>query len=378
MLRVLPLYLAIMASFLNLFLLIPITPLHARHLTPDLVLVAMAVSAYSWTNLGGNLFAGMVVDRYPRALTMVSGLLLGGVGLLIAALSPEVGGVIAGLMINGLGLSVVTPAAYALLSQTLPPDDRVAGMARSGATIGLAAMLGPPLAGGMADAWGAAHAYGLIACFLALTALGLWLTLRGLPDQAETEVGVRDVGSVLLAPGLRQAYLGAFALMFMNGSLVYALPPAARSLGFGGAMTGMLFSAFALSAILVMLAPWGIRLTQTPAGMAVGALGLATGAALLGLGTQLPYLLGCMALYGAGFGVLFASSIASLASRAPAQQQGTAFGVFYAVFSLGAIAGPLTLAQLPQAPPFAVAALVPAALGFGLGLRALRSGRRSR
>jgi hypothetical protein len=156
-------YLAIMASFQP----VPADPdhvAHARHLTPDLVLVAMAVSAYSWTNRWQPLCRhGGRPTRGPSL--MVCGLLLAGSGCSSPPCRLRSGD--RRLMINGLGLSVVTPAAYALPARP-SPDDRVAG---DRAPIGLAAMWGhrwPGMLGPMLD--GASTAPGSGCCSLGLIA----------------------------------------------------------------------------------------------------------------------------------------------------------------------------------------------------------------
>ena len=85
MIRVALIYLAILTGFLNLFLQVPLTPVHARQLTPDLGWVALAVSAYSVTNLAGNLLAGFLIDRIPKGVAIAGGLALGALGLALAS-----------------------------------------------------------------------------------------------------------------------------------------------------------------------------------------------------------------------------------------------------------------------------------------------------
>ena len=50
------------------------TPVYARQFTSDLGWVAIAVSAYSVTNLAGNLLAGFLIDRIPKGLAIAGGL----------------------------------------------------------------------------------------------------------------------------------------------------------------------------------------------------------------------------------------------------------------------------------------------------------------
>lgn len=362
------LFVAIAASFLNLFLQLPLTPVLARALSTDLTWVALAVSAYSITNLFGNLFAGLVVDRFPKVPVLSGGLLLGGLALLALGNVGHIGWLVACLMLNGLALSVVAPAAYALLAQVLPADRRPKGMASSGALIGLAALIGPPLAGGLGDRLGQAGAYRVVGVVLVMVAIALWAGLRGAPDAESTEVGLGELWATLKAPGLRPAYMGAFALMFANGSLVFTLPPMVKAMGVSGAMTGALFSAFAIAAIAVFLTPAGRQAYRGGPGrlMAAGAVVIALSLVALAFMTTLGPMALAMALYGVGFGLIFPAALATLVANASAERRGTAFGLFYAFFSLGAIAGPFALAHAGAlgARPFLVAAVVPAAFAL--------------
>lgn len=373
MIRVALIYLVILAGFLNLFLQVPLTPVHARQLTSDLGWVALAVSAYSLTNLAGNLFAGFLIDRIPKGVAIALGLGLGGLALVLASTATGIGGLIAGLMLNGAALSVVTPAAFALLSQALPEARKAAGMARSGAAIGLAAMIGPPVGGLLADRLGYGPSYLAIGVFLASVAVLAFVFLRQASPLAPEPTGWGEFWGLVGERNLRLSYLGAFTLMFANGSLIFALPPYIHDLGLPNVLLGALFSTFALSAMVIFLSPlgtlpkrWGAART-----LAIGAGLLALGIAAIASLTALPALFGALVVYGLGFGLVFPSAVTELVAHVPEGKRGTAFGIFYAVFSLGAVVGPAVLARAPQLglAPFHLAALVPAGLALGVWLR---------
>ncbi|MNR92928.1 major facilitator superfamily transporter [compost metagenome] len=350
------------------------TPVYARQLTSDLGWVALAVSAYSVTNLAGNLFAGFLIDRIPKGLAIALGLALGGLALALASSATGVGGLIAGLMLNGAALSVVTPAAFALLSQALPESSKAVGMARSGAAIGLAAMIGPPIGGLLADRLGYGPSYLAIGAFLASIALVCLLVLRKTSPVPPEPTGWGDFWGLVGDRALRRPYLGAFTLMFANGSLIFALPPYIHDLGLPNVLLGALFSTFALSAMVIFLSPLGALPKRLGAArtLAVGAGLLAVGIAAIASLTALPALFGALVVYGLGFGLVFPSAVTDLVAHVPEGKRGTAFGIFYAVFSLGAIVGPVVLARAPQLgiAPFHLAALVPAGLALGVWLRA--------
>lgn len=341
-------------------------------MTSDLGWVAIAVSAYSVTNLAGNLLAGFLIDRAPKGLAIAAGLVLGGVSMGMAGGASSVAALVAALMLNGAALSVVTPAAFALLSQTLPEESKAAGMARSGAAIGLAAMIGPPVGGLLADRLGYANAYLAVGGFLLAVAGLSLLTLRRSQPLPPEPPSWQDFWKLLFAPRLAIAYLGAFTLMFANGSLIFALPPYIQELGLPSVMLGALFSTFALSAMVVFLSPLGTLARRWGASrtLAVGASLLALGVGAISVLSSLPALFLALLVYGLGFGLVFPSAVQSLVAQVPEGQRGTGFGIFYAIFSLGAIAGPVLLAQAPAwgMSPFHLGALIPLLLSLGLGI----------
>ncbi len=356
-------YLAIITGFLNLFLQVPLTPVYARGLTTDLLLVALAVSAYSIANLVGNLFSGLVVDRFNKVTVLVGGLLLGALAMWGSGSVSTIQGLIPFLMLNGLAISVVTPAAYTLLSRHLSDEERGPGMARSGVTIGLAAMMGPPIAGLMADRLGEPGAYRAIGAFLAVMAVVMAVSLKRPEQDENADVGLSDLWAILGDRKLFLAWVGAFTLMFVNGGLVFALPSYVKGMGYSAAMVGALFSTFAISAIAVFVTPLGNLAKRVgPArALAAGAALMAVGCGALSLLHPLPALIAAMAVYGVGFGLVFPAALAALVTNAPEHARGSAFGIFYAIFSLGAIAGPFALSQAGplHVSPFILAAALP-------------------
>lgn len=369
------LYAIVTATFLNLFWQFPLTPVLARSLSTDMGLVALAVSAYSLANMVGNLGAGLIVDRFPKAPVLAAGLALGGLALVGAGMATSVHALAAALALNGLALSVVTPAAFTLLSGLLPPESSARGMASSGAAIGVAALVGAPVAGVLGDRLGEGGAFAAGGGFLLLmAALALIGLRRAKGERTDADVGLADIVALLGDRRLHPGYAGAFVLMVANGSLVFALPPHLKALGHPGAVIGAMFSLFALSAIAVFLTPlgrWAYR-SASGASMALGAGIIALALAALGVAGGLAAIGPAMLLYGFGFGLVYPAALAVVVAHAPVDRRGTAFGLFYALFSLGAATGPLLLARAGQAglSPFLVAAVVPALFGLLMLLRA--------
>jgi MFS family permease len=81
---------------------------------------------------------------------------------------------------------------------------------------------------------------------------------------------------------------------------------------------------------------------------------------LLSSASSLAYMFFCMVLYGTGFALLFPSINALIAKHTTEKTRGKAFGLFYAFFSLGVVAGSTFLGVLgvPFRAGFAIAAVI--------------------
>ena len=140
-----------------------------------------------------------------------------------------------------------------------------------------------------------------------------------------------------------------------------------EDLGESAARTGYGFAAYALVAMLVMASPVsrsGDRYGRVLP-MVIGLLVVVGGLAALGVSESYAAILGGMAVFGLGYGLVFPASAAMATAATGPERRGTAFGVFYAVYSLGVVvgaAGSGRLAELPSDlagfPFLAAAALV--------------------
>jgi MFS family permease len=74
------------------------------------------------------------------------------------------------------------------------------------------------------------------------------------------------------------------------------------------------------------------------------------GISLLGLAltTTTAGVYGAMALFGSGFGLLFPAVTSYIADHSSPSERGMAYGVFYAAYSLGVVAGEVGSGQLAE------------------------------
>ena len=117
-------------------------------------------------------------------------------------------------------------------------------------------------------------------------------------------------------------------------------------------MAGIAFATFSLAGMAIMASPFQRTIKESARAKAIAA-----GLVLLGVSNLTLALFGgsalsiavfpAMILFGVGFGLLFPSLSASVADRTVGGHRGTAFGIFYAMYSLGVFLGASISGAIP-------------------------------
>ena len=222
-------------------------------------------------------------------------------------------------------------------------------MGLTGALIAVAALVGPPVAGILRDAWGADVVFMVDAAILLTTlVVFLFITRDASTTALKQETGPAPGALSLRNPGLWSAYGAAFAITVGIGALVTHLPLLLESQGETAARTGYTFAIYALVAMLVMASPVsrsGDRFGRFGP-LILGLLGVAAGLAVLGAFQGYAAIAAGMAVFGLGYGLVFPAATALVIGATGADRRGMAFGIFYAVYSLGVVVGASGSGQL--------------------------------
>lgn len=330
----------------------------------DTSVVALAASAYSLSNLGGNLVFGYLADRVGRLWVAGFGLMaMAFTSLLhVSASSPD--GLVGARFLHGLAIATVAPAAFAAISDGAPAGKRGEAMARAGLVIAIASMLAPSVTGRLSVSMGVdrtIYAQALVLALVGIVTL-LAIGMGGAQRVRRKEAGAPVDGARPFNASLAMtAALVAFVLMFGQNVLFYALPVKSRELGLDPAVTGGILSTFAIGSIAAFVPPlsrvadrWGRKVP-----VLLGLILVATACLLLAfLETAFGLALG-MLVYGLGFGLVFPAVSALSADASGTGQRGLAYGFLTAAFSLGSITGPLLTRTLDgRLSPFSTTAIV--------------------
>src|SRR5262245_56878759 len=341
--------LVVFAAFIDLFAGFPIIAPYARELDASAWMAGVVVAAYSMANLIGNLGAGFVLDRWGRKPTIVAGLLISGGAVALHAVAQDAAQLLVLRGVHGLATAVLSPGAFALIGDAAPPEKRARAMGSAGVFIAAAALIAFPMAAVVRSAFGIPAVFVVVAALLVIAGIVVAVLARE-PDVVGQQRSVRpgQLQNILVRPSLLVSYVAILCFTIGVGALIEHLPVMLEARGEGPRASSYAFTVYAVVAMLGMAGP-AARQADRYGRQRPLAAGLALiGIALLGLGLwpAIGAVYGEMVVFGLGFGLLFPAATALVADASASWERGTAFGVFYAVYSLGTIVGALAAGAL--------------------------------
>lgn len=326
------------------------TPLYARYEQADGFphpVVTVVFAAYAVGVLASLYLAGHVSDWFGRRPVLVVAIAIQVIAALTFAIRPELGGLLVGRVVNGIGVGILTATATAYLAE-LRASSRPGESIAFAASIATAANLGGlglgPIVGGMFAEWlpDPLHLPHLV--FAALFAVAVVLALR-LPETATLpDPRPRWRPQRILIPradrplflAAAAAAFTAFAVFGLFGSVVPALLANVlhESDAFvAGLIAGSVFLAACVSQ-LVFASRSAVTRARLP--LVLVPLGLvAVGAGVLL--EQLPVFAAGGLVAGAGVGLLFRSSLDTAGELAPAHARGEGLAAVFLVAYAGLV-----------------------------------------
>jgi len=130
-----------------------IMPIVAKDLADNRDLYGWVFSGFFLGNLLGIVVAGLVIDRGSLARPFVIGIGLFSLGLLIGGLAPSMAILVAARIIQGFGAGAIPAVAYVSIGRALPERLRPRMFATLSTAWVLPGVIGPSLAGIVAETW---------------------------------------------------------------------------------------------------------------------------------------------------------------------------------------------------------------------------------
>ena len=342
-----------LVAFMDLFMGFPIISTYARSVGASEATRGFIVAIYSASNLVGNVGAGLLLDKVSRKWLVVTGLTLTAALLYAYALVDSPERLLTLRVLHGLAAGILAPGAFAMIADYTDDDRHTRSMGLSGALIAAAAVIGPLLSVGVRDAADSFTAvFAASGTFMLLSAVAL---IAFVPNAAPTRVNARPCVKTFRLSQIVfivRVYLGVLATAFAFGCLINLLPIALEDAGAAPRIAGIAIATLSLAGMVIMVSPLqrSVRENSRARAIVFGLALLAVSNIALGLFGDSALMLTVfpsMLIFGIGFGMLFPSLNASVAARTADGNRGVAFGIFYAIYSLGAFLG----AYLPGVMP---------------------------
>lgn len=339
-------YAIVFFTFIDLFTQLPVMSTFAASMGAGATAVGFVVGMYSLSNMAGNVLSGRLTDKYGAYVVLSVGLLATAVALVLYRVVDSVGVLLVVRFLHGLLSGLITPAAFTYVANETRKEKQGSRSAITGSFVGMAAIIGPAYSGIMATRFSVPFVFTTVAA----VGLGLFiLTLQVLRTKRGERKEKKKPSRMQWNRGVFQAFCGAFFLMFSQGALAYLLPLHVEALGYSSRMSGTLLSMFGIVAVTLFILPTNKIFDKNfPDFLVAGGLALlGLSQILIGQVSGMGVLYGIMALYGVGFSLLFPAMNTLLIRSTEKEHRGLAYGVFYALFSIGTVAGSSGLGLIP-------------------------------
>ncbi|AWC31562.1 MFS transporter [Bacillus cytotoxicus] len=349
-------YFIVIIAFLDTFSQLPIMSTYAQSLGGTPLIIGLVIGMYSFANMIGNIIAGISVDKFGAKKVLYTSMGITSFIVLLYTIVQNGEQLLVVRFLHGFSDGFLIPAAFTFLSKQTKSTKQGKAMALSGAAVGTAAIVGPAFSGIMKATAGIQWVFITISILMMIgTIVSLFLLPSHITrtDTSRTQMMTKeDMMALVKSEPLLQAYIGAFTLMFSQGIVTYMLPMKVEALALKSSTTGMMMSIFGITAILFFLLPTNRifdRFNRSKM-MLIGITVMALSLSLLGLFTTKGMIFIVMMIYGVGFAILFPSINALLVENTTENNRGKAFGLFYAFFSLGVVAGSFTIGAIGASP----------------------------
>ena len=334
-------------------LVAPVLPQYAQSFDVSVTAASVVVSAFAFFRLVFAPAGGFMVDRMGERWVYMTGLLIVVASTLATGLAQGYWQLLVFRGLGGLGSTMFTISAMALLTRLSPPGarGRIAGLYATAFLIG---NIGGPVIGGLLAQFGMRIPFFVYAATLLVATGVVAVFLRGgrrrTPGEDQDEQQPLLVAEALKHSGYRSALVSSFANGWTSFGVRVAIVPlfAAANFDAGAGVAGTALASFAVgTASVVSAAGWlSDRYGRRP--MVIAGL-LVSGVSTIALGWSdtVPLLVAASVVAGMGAGVLNPAQQAAVADVIGADRAGgKVLATFQMASDSGAILGPVVVGMV--------------------------------
>ena len=351
----LSIFLIVLVDVMGLTIILPLLPFYAESMGATPSTVGLLVSAYAFCQLIAGPPLGQLSDRVGRRPVLLVSQVGTFAGFLLLAYAQTLWLVFAARIIDGLTAGNLT-VAQAYISDVTEPQNRAKAFGLIGVAFSLGFLIGPALAGYLAQFGN--HIPILAAAGMSLASiLCTYFLLPGVPPHARPEqeksrrwkIYIEAFKDGSLAPLLWQFFIFTFAFgMFISGFALFAERRFVyNSVPYGTKEVGYLFAYLGLVGILVqgviglLVDTFGeSRLVQ------IGFVAMACGFAVMSSVEYIPYVLVAITLLTFGNAVLRPSLTSLITQTVGRNRQGMTIGLMQSTMSVAQIVAPVVAGMM--------------------------------
>ena len=224
----------------------PILPLYAETFQVNVALVGMAVSGFGLARLLLNIPSGLAAGAFGRRPIMLAGAVVFAVANLFAGMAGDIWSLIFWRFVSGAGSAAFQTVGHVVVADLSTPENRGRLMAYYEISFLAGVSLGPTVGGFMAEWFGYASPFYLVAI---LSTIGALWTLLGIPETRPDQRSRAAEGPLwqplsLLQPALLALFVVAMATFFARAGAMLSIAPlvASQRAGLTPAQIGMVFT----------------------------------------------------------------------------------------------------------------------------------------
>jgi MFS family permease len=301
----------------------------------------LAIGAYGGGHIVASLVGGHLADRFGRRNTIAISMFASAVSMLALSQAHAYLVIVALTFLVGCTAELYRPASIALVTDLLPPEQRVMAFAMYRFALNLGFAAGPATAGFLADR---SFFYVFLGDALTSVAYGI-IALAFLPHGLRHEGSEERAGEALRSAASDASFLWYLFATFLVTLVLFqfssTLPLHITSLGYAPHVYGALLSVNGVLIITCELAITAFVQKFNPLRMvALGDFLFGLGFALIGVSRSIPALAGTIVIWTFGEFVSTPSALGFVANRAPVQYRGRYMGFNSLAWSLGLLLGP--------------------------------------
>lgn len=343
----------------------PVLPLYAQSFGVGTAMIGLTITVFGAARLVMNLPAGFLSEWYGRRLLLFGGPAVVALGALASGLAPSFAWLIAFRFVSGAGSAMYMTGALILLTDITTEENRGRLMSLYQGSLLAGVAIGPAVGGFVAQAFGLAAPFFLVAALATLTMLWSFGRMpetahrqrqsastplgRGGKEVPTRESASQRVVSILARPGFLLVCLLTLSIFLTRtGSRLTLLPLVGENrLGMGPGALGLVFAMMTVLNMLT-LAPAGTMIDKLGRKAAIVPSALLTGAALVLFAVSGEVWVFILAgiLHGFGTGILGPAPAAYAADVAPAGMRGVTMSLYRTFGDAGFVIGPVLLGSL--------------------------------